>query len=199
MLSRVTYPTGVNLRFSYNNYGRINNIARWVPYIAGQNAERQVAATSFSGSTTITGRTETAENWQGASYSYGVGQVGVFDPSSRTYNNLGGSVTNANFTALPPVQTVFDKKVNYGYNNAVTGQAMAGVTMTAYRPDQSERRLHAEEGQIYILSASKSGYVFTPAQATYENLNESKQQNFTGLEATVSGTLTATPNPAQLP
>jgi YD repeat-containing protein len=48
----------------------------------------------------------------------------VFDPSSRTYNNLGGSVTNANFTALPPVQTMFDKKVNYGYNNV---GALSGV------------------------------------------------------------------------
>src|SRR5262249_33564139 len=39
-----------------------------------------------------------------------------FSPSSRTYNNLNSNKTDADFTAIPVFQTLFNKNVNYVYN-----------------------------------------------------------------------------------
>jgi RHS repeat-associated protein len=48
----------------------------------------------------------------------------VFSPSSRTYNNLNSHKTDADFTAIPAQQTIFNKNVNYDYNSV---GALAGV------------------------------------------------------------------------
>jgi RHS repeat-associated protein len=48
----------------------------------------------------------------------------VFSPSSRTYNNLNSHKTDADFTAIPAQQTLFNKNVNYDYNSV---GALAGV------------------------------------------------------------------------
>ncbi|MGE0102419.1 MAG: hypothetical protein AB7U64_08840, partial [Blastocatellales bacterium] len=74
--SRITYPSGVNYRFSYTSYGQINSIQKWVPTISGQGFERNIANTSFNlpnydpnnaqnDNPHFTSRTEWAENWQG--------------------------------------------------------------------------------------------------------------------------------------
>src|SRR5262249_34281783 len=39
-----------------------------------------------------------------------------FSPSNRTYNNLNSNKTDADFTAIPVFQTLFNKNVNYAYN-----------------------------------------------------------------------------------
>jgi hypothetical protein len=48
----------------------------------------------------------------------------VFSPSSRTYNNLNSHKTDADFTAIPAQQTIFNKNINYDYNPV---GALAGV------------------------------------------------------------------------
>jgi RHS repeat-associated protein len=48
----------------------------------------------------------------------------VFNPSSITYPNLQANKTDANFTAMPSQQTVFNKNVNYAYNGV---GALGGV------------------------------------------------------------------------
>jgi RHS repeat-associated protein len=48
----------------------------------------------------------------------------VFTPSSITYLNLQRNRTDANFTAMPAIQTVFNKTVNYDYNSV---GALSGV------------------------------------------------------------------------
>ncbi|MBK8316705.1 MAG: hypothetical protein IPL01_22905 [Acidobacteria bacterium] len=75
--ARITYPTGINYRFGYTDYGQIHTIQKWVPGIAGQGGERMAASTSFnlpwsspaypgqSNCPIFDHRTEWAENWQG--------------------------------------------------------------------------------------------------------------------------------------
>ena len=84
--SRITYPTGVNFRFSYTNYGQIKQIEKAVPGITGQGLDRVIARTSFNVVECLDPnappnspnycipqadvpyfnvRTEWAENWQG--------------------------------------------------------------------------------------------------------------------------------------
>ena len=79
-----------------------------------------------SGTTTTNGGGQFSfGNLQGGTYTLTPTLAGyVFNPSSITYNDLQKSWTNANFTALPPLQTTFDKNVNYTYN---TVGALSGV------------------------------------------------------------------------
>ncbi len=46
--SRITYPTGMNLRFAYNTYGQVNQIEKWVPTISGQGSERRIAHSTLT-------------------------------------------------------------------------------------------------------------------------------------------------------
>ncbi len=43
--SRLTYPTGTNLRMYYTSYGQIHKFEKWVPTITGQGTERIIART----------------------------------------------------------------------------------------------------------------------------------------------------------
>ena len=43
--TRLTYPTGTNLRMYYTSYGQIHKFEKWVPTITGQGAERIIART----------------------------------------------------------------------------------------------------------------------------------------------------------
>ena len=67
--SRLTYPTGVNLRLGYNGYGQVTALEKWVPAITGQGSERIIARTSFGtnyvtdASPSISSRNENNENW----------------------------------------------------------------------------------------------------------------------------------------
>ncbi|HQR33723.1 MAG TPA: RHS repeat-associated core domain-containing protein [Blastocatellia bacterium] len=84
--SRVTYPTGINFRFTYTNYAQIKLIEKAVPTISGQSSERVIAKTGFSVAECVdlnapsnspnycvpqadvpyfTTRTEWAESWRG--------------------------------------------------------------------------------------------------------------------------------------
>ncbi|MGH9802780.1 MAG: hypothetical protein ACRD82_20625, partial [Blastocatellia bacterium] len=102
--SRVTYPTGINYRFTYTNYGQIKLIEKAVPTLSGQGSERVIARTSFNvaecidpnappespnyclpqgGAPYFTNRTEWAENWQGGqaqSYQYYFNQDSGYGP-----------------------------------------------------------------------------------------------------------------------
>jgi hypothetical protein len=81
--SRVTFPTGHNLRFAYTKFGQMYLVEKWVPTVSGQAVERRVAYTRFSLDPNeqspqgdlpkFTHRYEQAENWQGGyevGYSY---------------------------------------------------------------------------------------------------------------------------------
>jgi hypothetical protein len=67
--SRITYPTGVNLRFLHNSYGQVTKVEKWVPTLSGQGTERMVAYSSLTHgsavdrSPSLTTRGENAENW----------------------------------------------------------------------------------------------------------------------------------------
>ncbi|MGH9798734.1 MAG: hypothetical protein ACRD82_00060, partial [Blastocatellia bacterium] len=84
--SRVTYPTGINYRLTYTNYGQIKLIEKAVPTLSGQGSERVIAKTGFNVAECVdlnappnspnyclpqtdapyfTNRTEWAESWQG--------------------------------------------------------------------------------------------------------------------------------------
>ena len=110
---RITYPTGINYRFSYTDYGQIASIEKWVPGIAGQGGERKVASTSFDlpwsaplvypaqGDCPIFDqRTEWAENWQGgipATYGYYYWIEGghrVYDPLYNQYRIYRNGMTH---------------------------------------------------------------------------------------------------------
>ncbi len=58
----------------------------------------------------------------------------VFNPQSITYQNLQKSWANADFTALPPVQTIYSKTVNYAYNAV---GALSGVGTNLIGTDAS--------------------------------------------------------------
>src|SRR5262249_611672 len=96
----------------------------------GQSQPVSGVTVSLSGGQT--GQTTTATN---GSYSFSGLPTGnytftpsksgyVFDPSSINYPDLQKNKTDANFTALPAQQTVFNKNVNYAYNNM---GALSGV------------------------------------------------------------------------
>ncbi len=43
--TRITYPTGVNVRLYYTSYGQVHTLEKWVPTISGQGNERKIAQT----------------------------------------------------------------------------------------------------------------------------------------------------------
>jgi RHS repeat-associated protein len=106
-VTRLSYPTGMNLRFSYNSNGQMSAISKWAPTINGQGGERQIAATTFGYDTTyaptlLSSRSETAEHWQGATYNYQLGQhgPGVTDSLGRWWQaSLSGLTLNQYFLA----------------------------------------------------------------------------------------------------
>jgi RHS repeat-associated protein len=91
LVSRITYPTGLNFRFSYNGQGVCQQIQKWVPAINGQGVgPRMLAQTSFTFATNesqmllaehrVKTRSESAENWQGGlsvakTYHYATGSI----------------------------------------------------------------------------------------------------------------------------
>src|SRR5262249_23623093 len=95
--SRITYPTGINFRFIYNNYGQMTEIGKFVPAITGQGGERQIELTKFTNKILTNpltdcpnyiSRTEGAENWQdwGASIYYYISDAAkVVDPTRRSF------------------------------------------------------------------------------------------------------------------
>ncbi|HKQ72777.1 MAG TPA: carboxypeptidase-like regulatory domain-containing protein, partial [Blastocatellia bacterium] len=111
--SRITYPTGVNFRIIYTNYGQILSVVKWVPTISGQGGERFIAQTSLNlppcvdpnapqgspnycepqgQSPYFPSRLEWAQNWQGEqsqTYSYfydnPTGQHEIVDPTARRF------------------------------------------------------------------------------------------------------------------
>ncbi len=94
---------------------------------------------------------------------------------------------------------------------AGTNQPMSLVTVTATRQDDpplspppvqtnssGQYSFEGLEATTYKVQASKTGFTFTPAEATVE-LNQNTQVDFTGDQPTPpTGTLTATPNPVQV-
>jgi RHS repeat-associated protein len=93
--SRLTYPTGISLRFSYNSYAQMTGITKWVPTISNQGAERAIASASFSALTPETwgdcpnfsGRTDWAENWGTQNYAFIATFPEVVDPSGRVFRS----------------------------------------------------------------------------------------------------------------
>ncbi|MBS1791530.1 MAG: RHS repeat protein [Acidobacteria bacterium] len=110
--SRVTYPTGINFRFTYTNYAQIKLIEKAVPALTGQAAERVIAKTGFNVAECVdlnapsnspdycipqadtpyfTSRAEWAENWQGGNtqtylYYFNSGSPHVIlDPTGRQF------------------------------------------------------------------------------------------------------------------
>ena len=69
--SRLTYPTGTNLRMYYTSYGQIHKFEKWVPTIAGQGTERIIARTRVGltsvGGTSYPASTIWSEGASGAS------------------------------------------------------------------------------------------------------------------------------------
>jgi hypothetical protein len=76
--TRITYPTGAHFRFLYTGCGQIYQLEKWAPGVTGQGAARRIGYTAFDqlagyplgegGS--MAWRTEQAENWTTATYSY---------------------------------------------------------------------------------------------------------------------------------
>jgi hypothetical protein len=101
VLNKITYPTGGNLRFGYNDDVQITNIEKWVPTVTGQGNERAVAGILMGGGTSRgqlgSARNEWAENWPGTPaggwsgqaqmYSYSLGNEGtvVTTPTGQMY------------------------------------------------------------------------------------------------------------------
>jgi len=93
-----------------------------------------------------------------------------------------------------------------------TYELMPGVTITATRQDATEPNFSVQTdtfgqyqindvpaGATYKVTASKSGYTFTPTEITVEMTGDMQDINFTGTPLpTPSGTLTANPNPIQV-
>jgi hypothetical protein len=110
--SRITYPNGINYRFTYTSYGQVTQIQKWVPTITGQGNERIVASTTFNlpgydpnqpliDCPTFSTRTEWAENWQGgttALYTYG---SGVTDPTGRLFAYSKSGLTMTSYIWAP--------------------------------------------------------------------------------------------------
>jgi len=123
---RITYPTGINYRFSYTSYGQIKSIRKWVPTIAGQDGSRMIASTSFNlpeydpnnaqgDCPFFITRTEWAENWQGGAtqsyqYSYlGSAGYGVTDPSGRRFHSqINGQTLSV--SVFPPNESDWTKR-----------------------------------------------------------------------------------------
>ncbi|MBI1761281.1 MAG: VCBS repeat-containing protein, partial [Acidobacteria bacterium] len=147
LLSRLSYPTGASMRFTFNSYGQIAGISKWTPAIGQENA-RQVASTVFGydtyyAPTLLLSRTEWAENWQGVTYNYILGNFGrgVTDNSERTYQ----AILNGLTTELQTYQYGAD---NYLKRVITTYQQDSGLS---YR---SNPRVVASE--IWDLSVSGS-------------------------------------------
>ena len=96
LISRITYPTGMNFRFSYNDFGICHTIQKWAPELSGQGAARMVAQTtlpyvSYAGY--LSYRTEWAENWQGGNpvpYAYNYDPTGQYDYYPRSVTDPAG-------------------------------------------------------------------------------------------------------------
>jgi YD repeat-containing protein len=95
--SRITYPTGVNLRFVYTGYGQVTAINKWVPTISGQGSERSIASTVFDlvagydRMPYLTRRMENAENWVGTGY--GLSPEFYYTFAMAGYGCAGGAYT----------------------------------------------------------------------------------------------------------
>jgi hypothetical protein len=108
---RVSYPTGINYRFTYTSYGQINVIEKRLPAISGQSSERVVASTWFNlpsydpnqfqtNCPSFSTRYVWAENWNGGlhvayQYSYwGAAGHEIIDPTSRRFrvHNTGTAI-----------------------------------------------------------------------------------------------------------
>jgi RHS repeat-associated protein len=106
------------------------------PYtISGQVTNQQGQTMSDVTVTMSGGASGQATTGKSGQFSFGNLQTGdytltpslsgyVFTPSSITYLGLQRNWTNANFTAMPELQTVFNKTVNYDYNSV---GALSGV------------------------------------------------------------------------
>ncbi|MEK7830226.1 MAG: carboxypeptidase-like regulatory domain-containing protein, partial [Acidobacteriota bacterium] len=93
------------------------------------NLDRSVGF-SLTATTNSAGQYSFTNQTAGLTYTVTPSKAGyVFTPSSRTYDNLQGDKTDANFTALPATVTLYDKTINYDYN-PVGALSAIGTNMT---------------------------------------------------------------------
>ncbi len=138
--SRITYPTGVNLRFAYNSFGQVNQVEKWVPTLSGQGSERRIAYTTLALATLLVDRSpyllsrgETAENGGFGTFSYSYGNSVAWSGCSWTATCPQVTVTepavsgNSTGTAHVIVNTNDPKQINIitgpaydTYGNATT-------------------------------------------------------------------------------
>lgn len=138
--TRITYPSGANLRFYYTSYAQMYLLEKWAPTVSGQGTERRVAYTRFnlpsyngtsyptntlvtsdaSGQTDnprFTTRAEQAENWQSGTaqdytyaYTSDVGYNQVTDPLGRKHRASLSSMTQT-FQTFPSGSSTSSKTV----------------------------------------------------------------------------------------
>ncbi|MGH9844541.1 MAG: S8 family serine peptidase, partial [Blastocatellia bacterium] len=142
--SRITYPTGVNFRFSYTGYGQVISIEKWVPAITGQGAERKIASTTFYyydpslGTQYFSQRNEWTENGPGGSYQYDYDTLyghELTDPTLRRFRVLKNGMTFTtrifapgadNHTRMDEAAYISDSGVSYLSNPRVSQTSING-------------------------------------------------------------------------
>ena len=96
----------------------------------------------------------------------------VFDPSSRTYNNLQSNKTSANFTALPAFVTFLNKNVNYAYNSvgALTG---VGTNLIGANPNATTNVLNTV---AFRASGALSSLIYGNGRQLTMGYNDQRSQ-----------------------
>ncbi|MBS1791291.1 MAG: RHS repeat protein [Acidobacteria bacterium] len=178
--SRVTYPTGINFRFTYTNYAQIKLIEKAVPTLTGQAAERVIAKTGFNVAECVdlnappnspdycipqadtpyfTSRSEWAENWQGGNtqtylYYFNSGSPHVIlDPTGRQFKLQTSSQTISTEIWAPSAG-------NYTKRDEVTFTDDGLSYYSNLRPQESKK-----------TALTGSSYVEKKTQITYTQSN----------------------------
>jgi len=155
-----------------------------------------------SGTTQTTTTTDMQGNYtlsglsSGGDYTVTPSQSGYsFTPASITLNNLTSNQTDQNFTANLNTYSISGGITHNGtglvnVSISLNGSASASATTDNTGNYRFDNLAH---GGTYIVTPSKTNFIFNPAQQTYEKLSTNQSdQNFTAtpITYTISGTVT---------
>jgi hypothetical protein len=113
----------------------------------------------------------------------------TFSPTSRSYSNVTGNLSDQNYTAQP----LTTQLTISGYVRAADGSGIEGVTMRGLpgSPSTDSKGYYSAKvsyGWGGTVAPEKSGYKFTPESRSYSNVTgDLSDQNYTGSVAVTSG------------
>ena len=172
--------------------------------IVGSNGAGLAGVTvTLSGSQSATTTTNANGNYsfsvlQGGSYTVTPFEINyVFSPPSRTFNNLSGDQTTADFTGTL-VSFTISGRITDGNGNGIGDVTItlsgAGTQTTTTNVNGNYSFANVAAQGNYTVAPSKANYTFNPPSQSFSNLNSNQTADFT---ATLQPTPTPTPPPSE--